>query len=241
MKIVAIIQARLGSTRLPRKVLRSLMNKTVLAHVIDRCKAVPDINQIVVATTVEGQDQLIYDESMKSGVDCFRGDEANVLQRYYQTAKTVRADVIIRVTSDCPLLDPSLIQRLIHHFIRTGADYARIGLDEFPRGLDAEIFTMNVLEYMYQHVDNDFDKEHVTTYIQRHQENFKVEVYREPENSAHYRLTLDTSEDWELIEKIYKELYNDSIFYWNDVKELLISRPELALINANVEQKHNNI
>jgi spore coat polysaccharide biosynthesis protein SpsF len=241
MNIIAIIQARMGSTRLPAKVMRMLSGKTVLSHVIERCKHIPDVSKVVVATTLENSDLVIADEAVRHGASYYRGSESHVLCRYYEAAKRERADVIIRITSDCPLLDPVLVQRLIEHFKASGCDYARIGLDVFPRGLDAEIFTMEALAFAYRHAISDFDKEHVTTFIQQNPQYFKCEVYREQEDNAGYRLTLDTIEDWELIERIYRKLYQGSVFHWGEIKQLLEAEPELALLNAHVEQKHNNV
>ncbi|MFD2116975.1 cytidylyltransferase domain-containing protein [Paenibacillus yanchengensis] len=241
MRIVAIIQARIGSTRLPGKVLRPLIDQTVLAHVIARCVAVPSVTKVIVATSTEIGDQAIYDEAIAQGVECYRGSENNVLSRYYEAAKLAQADVIIRITSDCPLLDPSIVEQLIQHFKQTACDYARIGLDVFPRGLDAEIFTMDALQQAYNNGRSDFEREHVTTYFQNNREKFKFEVFRKGENYSKYRLTLDTIEDWVLIENIYQQLYRGDIFGWLEVRQLLQDQLNLALINAHVEQKHNNV
>lgn len=241
MRIVAIIQARIGSTRLPGKVLRLLNDKTVLAHVITRCAAVPSVDEVIVATSTEQADQVIYDEAVAQGVKCYRGSETDVLSRYYEAADAACADVIIRVTSDCPLLDPMIVEQLIQYFRYKQCDYARIGLDVFPRGLDAEVFTMGALEVAHRNATSDFDREHVTTYIQIHQDQFKFEVYRAGEHGSQYRLTLDTIEDWQLIEHIYKQLYRGEIFLWSAVRKLMEDHPSLALINAHIEQKHNNV
>jgi spore coat polysaccharide biosynthesis protein SpsF len=241
VKVVAIIQARIGSTRLPGKVLRLLMGKTILAHVIDRCIAIPSVDEVIVATSTVTGDEAIYEEAIIQGVRCYRGSETHVLNRYYEAARLVQADVIIRITSDCPLLDPTIVEQLIQHFKQTNCDYARIGLDVFPRGLDAEIFTMNALEIAYRNATSEFDQEHVTTYIQNHRDEFLFEIFREGDNCSQYRLTLDTPEDWELIACIYQQLYKGNIFGWEEVKRLLEEQSELALINAHIEQKHHNV
>jgi len=243
MNITLIIQARMGSTRLPNKVLMMLDDKTVLGHVINRCKLIPSVTKIVVATTTLEQDDAICNEAIDEGVAYFRGSEHNVLERYYSAAKTIPSDYIVRITSDCPLLDPNIVEDLIQLCIQGQYDYSRVSLDCFPRGLDAEILTFNALEKSMRESTTDFEKEHVTQYILQHSEMFKIGLLKNWElcdpMDSNYRLTLDTEADWELIKEIYRNLYQkNEMFYWPDVKALLKQQPMLAEINAAVEQKH---
>ncbi|MEJ8305964.1 glycosyltransferase family protein, partial [Saccharibacillus sacchari] len=190
MQIVAIIQARMGSTRLPGKVMKMLGDRTVLGHVINRCKAIPLVTQVIVATTAAEEDDILCKEAELYGVSYYRGSENNVLSRYYEAAKMAKAEVVVRVTSDCPLLDPQISNSVIKHFLRSECDYASNSLSKtFPRGLDTEVFSFKVLERAYQNAELSFEKEHVTPYLYLHPELFNVEAYYNEKNQSQYRLT----------------------------------------------------
>ncbi|ASR45619.1 acylneuraminate cytidylyltransferase [Paenibacillus kribbensis] len=238
MNITAIIQARMGSTRLPGKVMNKLGDQTVLGHVINRVLAIPTLNQVIVATTTETEDDHICQEASHYGVNYFRGSRANVLSRYYEAAKEVKADVVVRITSDCPLLDPLISDKVITHFLDNDLDYSSSGLSgTFARGLDTEVFTFDALSRSYFHATKEYEYEHVTPYIYQHPDLFHIHAYSSSTDFSRYRLTLDTPEDWELISRIYGELYTGNIFHWNEILSLLERQPELALINAEVKQK----
>lgn len=238
MNITAIIQARTGSTRLPGKVMKMLGDKTVLGHVITRCLAIPSVNRVVVATTILEEDFVICEEADKYGVISCRGSEDHVLSRYYEAAQQVPTDVVVRITSDCPLLDPKVSEEVIKDFLNNNYDYSSSGLSgTFARGLDTEIFSFESLSRSYHEATKDYEFEHVTPYIYQHPEIFRVNAFHSKENFSKYRLTLDTPEDWELISSIYNELYQGNIFYWNDILNLLLEKPELAFLNAAVQQK----
>ncbi|MEF2968094.1 glycosyltransferase family protein [Paenibacillus sp. M1] len=240
MNITTIIQARMGSSRLPGKVLRLLKDRSVLGHVITRSKTIPSVSNVVVATSNLERDDAIATEAEKYGVFCYRGSENNVLSRYYEAAKLAKAEVIIRVTSDCPLLDPATTEKLIQEFVSGGYDYARVKLaNSYPRGLDSEILTFAALEQAYEQAETDYDKEHVTPFIYRHPEIFHIHTMVNEKDESQYRLTLDTPEDWELILRIYNHLYKGTVFGWDETLELLKMHPEWVRINANVEQAHS--
>ncbi|HFQ80024.1 MAG TPA: acylneuraminate cytidylyltransferase, partial [Desulfobacterales bacterium] len=168
MKVTAIIQARMGSTRLPGKVMKHLTGKTVLQHVIDRVASARLLDEVIVATTISPQDDIIVTEAQKAGAKIFRGSEDDVLARYYHAAKTYKAEIIVRVTSDCPLFDPQILDEMLGIFLKENAngfnlDYMSNSLQPtFPRGLDAEIFTMRVLTKTFHEADKDYEREHVT-------------------------------------------------------------------------------
>lgn len=236
--ITAIIQARMGSTRLPGKVMKMLGDRTVLGHVITRCKAILSIDQIIVATTVEEEDVKICEEALRYGVAVYRGSKDHVLSRYYEAAKQANADAVVRITSDCPLLDPLISDKVIQCFLNHDYDYVSSGLSgTFPRGLDTEVFSFNSLEQTFEQATKEYEFEHVTPYIYQHQEQFKVHAFTNKLDQSKYRLTLDTDEDWRLISRIYDELYHGSVFYWEDIRELLEKKPELIKINSSVHQK----
>ena len=244
MKTVTIIQARMGSTRLPGKVMKHLCNKTVLAHVISRVQACPLVDEVIVATTTCPLDDLIVLEAEKCGVKSFRGSEEDVLERYYLAAKKYQADVVVRVTSDCPLFNPKVLFYMLEHFNTETAnglymDYLSNTLNRsYPRGLDAEIFTFDVLEQTFREAQQPYEREHVTPYIYQHPEIFSLHGETNDEDLSAYRWTLDTEEDWKLISEIYNALYREGdIFSTAEVLKLLDKRPELMEINAYVSQK----
>ena len=242
LNIVVVIQARMGSTRLPGKVMRMLGDRTVLGHVISRCQAVTAVTEVVVATSDSDKDDVIYEEAINNGVICIRGSEEDVLSRYYEAATVVEADHIIRVTSDCPLLDPGIVESLISYYFDGGFDYARVGLDCFPRGLDAEIFSYEHLECSHKQAVSEFEREHVTQFILKRPDQFRIGIFRNnnsnDQSDALYRLTVDTIEDWTLVSAIYQELYDGQIFCWERVRKFLRENPSLAELNKDVEQKH---
>jgi len=244
MKIVAIIQARMGSTRLPGKVMKQLYGKTVLAHVICRVQACLLVDEVVVATTRSKADDAIVTEAEKCGAKWFRGSEADVLERYYLAAKERKAEVVVRVTSDCPLFDPEVLTQMLEYFSNETLeglqiDYLSNCLNRsYPRGLDAEVFTFEVLEKAFIEARQPYEREHVTPYIYEHPEMFASHNQTNDQDISNYRWTLDTVDDWNLIEAIYKNLHQDKSFFSTDeVIALLKAKPELVKLNAHVKQK----
>ncbi len=239
MKVVAIIQARMGSTRLPGKVMRMLVDHTVLYHVVSRVIKVKNVDQVIVATTDSPQDGPICEEAQKAGASVFRGDEQDVLGRYYKAAVSVDADIIIRITSDCPLIDPDIISRMLEFYQQNNYDYVSNTLSRtFPRGLDVEIFRFDALEKAFHSASAPEEREHVTPYLYRHPTEFSLFDYRSEENHSEYRWTLDTIEDWELIQTLYQHLYEGNrIFGLKETLEFIQRNPQVSQINAHVEQK----
>lgn len=238
MNVTVIIQARMGSTRLPGKVMKMLRDRTVLGHVITRCKAIASVNQVILATTILEEDDVLVEEALNYKVGVFRGSVDNVLSRYYEAAKKANSDIVVRITADCPLIDPIVSNEVIKFFLSNNYDYVSSGLSgTFPRGLDTEVFTFKALEKSYKEASMDFEFEHVTPYIYRNLDLFKVYAYRNYSNQSNYRLTLDTEEDFQLISKVYEELYKGGIFFVKDILALFERNPGLALLNAEVKQK----
>lgn len=243
MGVLCIIQARLGSTRLPGKVLKELSGKSVLEHVIYRVSKSNLIDQIIVATTTNKEDDKIVDECFKIGVNYYRGDENNVLSRYYETAFDKGYETIIRITSDCPLIDPKIIDNMIRYFNNENEkyqlDYLSNSLKEtFPRGFDVEIFTFNSLKKAYENATLEYEKEHVTPYIYLNQDKFTIKNYYNSNKYQNYRLTLDTYEDYLVIKNIYDNIYKeDSMFFYEDIISYLNQYPEIANINQHIKQK----
>lgn len=242
MKTVAIVQARMGSTRLPGKILKDLLGKTVLQHVIERVLMVNSIDEIIIATTVLDQDIVVVHEATKCGVKYFRGSEEDVLSRYYLAAKESEADVIVRITSDCPLIDPIITDQVVKYFLEK-QEYELVtnaGIDvtkrTFPRGLDTEVFSFQALEEAFKAATLPYQREHVTPYI--YENSNKIYFYQNEVDYSHLRWTLDTEEDYLLIEKIYNHLYHGTHdFYFQDIIRLLEKYPEFIQINSHIEQK----
>lgn len=244
MKTVCIIQARMGSTRLPGKVMLDLCGKTVLEHVIQRVKRVKNIDEIVIATTIDKKDNVIVEEAMKCGVKVFRGSEEDVLSRYYYAAKENKADVVVRITSDCPLIDPEITQRTIDYYLinKDKFDYVSNTLERtFPRGLDTEIFGFKVLEKAFNEATLQPDREHVTPYIWDNPNMFSLGCYKNDVDYSKYRWTLDTEEDFELIKRIYEKLFylKSNDFSMEDILKVYEKDADLFYINNMIKQKEN--
>lgn len=239
MRVVAIIQARMGSTRLPGKVLLDLVGEPMLARVVNRTRRATMLNEVVVATTTEQADGAIVDLCIKSGWFCFRGSGNDVLDRYYHAAKAYRADVVVRVTSDCPLIDPEIVDLVVSRFLQKGSlDYVSNTLPPrtFPRGLDVEVMSLEALEIAWREDTNPLWREHVTPYIYRHQERFALSSVVNDRDYSHMRWTVDTPEDLAFVRRIYEHFGHDR-FSWREVLAVLDEYPEWLEINRHIQQK----
>jgi len=240
LKIMAIVQARMGSTRLPGKVLKPILGKPMLWHVVKRLYRARRVDEVVVATTTRAADYAIVSLCETEGWLSFRGSAEDVLDRYYQSALRYKAEVIVRITADCPLIDPKTIDQVIKEFVeaRPAVDYASNTLPPrtFPRGLDVEVMSMAALTRAWLEDTNPAWREHVTPYIYRNPKRFRLlGVYNSADFSG-LRWTVDTFEDLTLVCKIF-EHFGDNAFSWDAVCRLLAARPEWREINARVEQK----
>jgi len=241
----------MASTRLPGKVLRELCGTTVLGHVIRRVEQCPLIDKIVVATSSSPADDAIEMEATTHGALVYRGSEEDVLDRYYGAAIQSTADIVVRVTSDCPLLDPVILCQMVDMFRARNTqasteplDYLSNTLGErtFPRGLDAEIFTMGALAKAHSLARDPWEREHVTPYIYSHPETFLLEGFSQNTDQSVQRWTLDTEEDWVLIHGIYNALGTEGkTFTTHDVIAYLDAHPDLMAINAQVRQKQPTV
>jgi len=236
-KVGIIIQARMGSTRLPGKVMRLIDGKPILQILIERLRRSKRSDVLIVVTTTKRKDDVIEELVNRLGVVCFRGDEDDVLSRYYEAAKKHKLDVIVRVTSDCPLSDPALIDNLIDYYLdnNLNADYvANIIKRTYPRGFDIEVFSFKSLERAAKEAAQPYQREHVTPFIS---ENVKVLNYEDKLDASKYRVTVDTIEDFNLIMKIFDFFKDNKEFSYRDVVDLLDSRPDLVEINQHIKQK----
>ncbi|TCT26465.1 spore coat polysaccharide biosynthesis protein SpsF [Melghiribacillus thermohalophilus] len=240
MKTVAIIQARMGSTRLPGKVLKKVLGKPLLEYQLERVKKSRLIDEIVVATTVKEQDQPIVDFCTEKGVSCYRGSEEDVLARYYEAANEYEAEIVVRLTSDCPVIDPGVIDRVIQAFLEDEeADYVSNTLERtFPRGMDTEVFSFQALEQAFQSARMQSEREHVTPYIWKNSDRFSIKSVFHRDDLSIHRWTVDTPEDFELIKKMIEHLYRvQRDFSMEDMLQLLDQHPQWKEINAHIEQK----
>ncbi len=240
MNIICIIQARIGSTRLPGKVLKEIAGKTVLEHTVDRIRRISNIDDIVVATTTTDMDNSIVEECKRIGVKYFRGSERDVLSRYYHCANEFNASDIVRVTSDCPLIDSSVTKNIVQFYIDNSEkyDYVSNTIDRtYPRGLDTEVFSFIALEKAFFEANSPRDREHVTPYIWDNPNIFRIYKYKSEEDNSGLRWTLDTEEDFKLIFKIYEYFKQKKYFGLDDILKLIELKPELKYINHFIEQK----
>lgn len=241
MKIVATIEARMTSTRLPGKVLKSILGRPVLELLIERLKKVKRLDEIVVATTINDTDQPINDLCDRLNVKYFRGSEEDVLKRVLDAAKSVSADLIVEITGDCPFVDPDIVNHCLDVFNEGEYDFVSNTISRtFPVGLDVRIFPVRVLEEVNSLTDNPIDHEHVSIYIYEHPERYRIRNI-EAKGELFWPelgITLDTMEDYELITKIFEELYPEKPYFSAlDIVRLLREKPELTEINCHIRRK----
>ncbi|MFJ7950810.1 cytidylyltransferase domain-containing protein [Lysinibacillus sp. NPDC096418] len=240
MRVVAIIQARMGSTRLPGKILKEVNGRSLLSYQLERLKGSKFIDEIVVATTTEEQDDKIVTFCEQQGVSYHRGSETDVLARYFESAVKFNADAIVRITSDCPIIDVQVVDTTIQYFLESGHyDYISNTVERtYPRGLDTEIFTYVALEKAHKEALLERDREHVTAYFYTNQDVFKVSHVKNNTDYSKYRWTVDTLEDFELIKNIIEALYaKKPQFTLQDTVNIMEENQEWFNINAHIEQK----
>jgi spore coat polysaccharide biosynthesis protein SpsF len=238
VKTLTIVQARTGSTRLPGKVLLDLGGATVLARVIARLRRSTLMNEFVVATSSSERDDAIIEECDRLQAGWFRGSEHDVLDRYYWCAGSRDADFIVRITADCPLIDPELVDLTIQAFFDNRCDYASNALvPTYPRGLDVEVLTTHALSRAWSEARGVHEREHVTPFLYGHPERFRLVSVEAETDYSHHRWTLDTPEDLRLLRSIYARFGDRSFFGWREVLALVQREPQLAQMNAHVIQK----
>jgi spore coat polysaccharide biosynthesis protein SpsF (cytidylyltransferase family)/predicted dehydrogenase len=238
--ITAIIQARMSSTRLPGKVLLNIQGKPLLGHVIYRIKASRLINQIVIATSSNEKDRAIINFAQQCGIPYYVGSEDDVLDRFYQTARSFGADVIVRITSDDPFIDPEVIDRVVTFYLnhQDSLDYASNWIKPtYPEGLDVEVFSFAALEKAWLEAKKPSEREHVTPYIWNHPELFRLSNIENEEDLSNLRWTVDIEADLRFTREIYARLYHGQVFLMKDVLALLSREPELNLINSGVAKR----
>ena len=241
MKILAIIQARMGSTRLPGKIMKEVNGKPLLLYQLERVKKSKLIDKIVIATTTTKKDDLIINFCEQYNVDCYRGSEEDVLARYYEASQQFGGEVIVRLTSDCPIIDPSIIDKTIKYYIDNLPyyDYVSNTIERtYPRGMDVEVFSIKALRKAFLESKLKADREHGTAYM--YSKAYKLNIGSVSNNLdlSKHRWTVDTIEDFKLIETILHNLnIENRMFKMEDVINLLDNNPDWFKLNAHIEQK----
>lgn len=248
MKTVCIVQARLSSSRLPGKILLPGYNKPLLFHLIERLKRSKLIDKVIIATSKNPLDDIIFNLCLSRKVDVFRGSMNDLLDRYYKCAKTFKANHIVRITSDCPLMDPKIIDLMLkkYHSIKKIDYMSNVHPPSYPDGFDIEIFSFGALEKAYKLSKKNYEREHVTPYIWDNPKKFKIFNYSNLRNNKLYnkfRLTLDYKEDFFVIWNIFKNLYpKNKYFKFKEIINFLLKNPKILknnyLIKVNWYRDH---
>ena len=242
IRVVAIIQARMGSSRLPGKVLRDIHGKPMLAWVVERTRKASCVSEVMVATTSDPSDDLIEQVCRQMSIPCFRGNIYDVLDRYYQAARDVQADVVVRITADCPLIDAGLINAVVKRFLEEKVDFAANRLPPpyhrtYPIGLDVEVVSFQALQRAWQEAKEKHEREHVLPYLYESPGRFKTLTVDHETDLGSYRWTVDTFEDLEFIQRLFTLLPDPENFTWLDVLKIVKENPQLSEINAGVSHK----
>ena len=232
----------MSSTRLPGKVLMEAAGKPFLAHMVERLERVSSLDGIIIATTINPIDDPIQECARQLGVECFRGSEDDVLQRVLDAAIAYNVDVIVEMTGDCPLIDPALVESCIQEYLETGYDYVSNVLERtYPIGMDTQVFSTKTLAEAAESTNDPKDREHVSLYIYRHPERYRLRNILGPSELTRpkLRLTLDTQEDFQLLRRIFEELYPTNCrFGLAEILALIDERPDLAELNAHVQHQY---
>ncbi len=239
--IICIIQARMGSERLPGKVVKEIKGIPMITHILNRLKKLSKIDKLVVASSTNPENDKLVEIVENAGGVVFRGSEEDVLKRYIDAVNKFGGKYIIRVTGDCPLISVEVIDALIEEFLKAKLDYMRVDVpDSFSRGFDGEIFTREALIKAHKLAKEDRYREHVTLYMYEHPKDFSIGKMKAKKewNRPNYRLCVDTKEDFTLVENIYNALYDkNNYFDIDDIIKYLDENPDLAKINQSVSQK----
>lgn len=206
--ILAILQARVSSTRLPGKVLKPLLGKPMILRQIERLKRTRSIDRLLIATSVGPEDDALASLCRENGLECFRGSLDDVLDRFYQAAKTSQPDHVMRLTGDCPLTDPEILDQLADLHLGSGCDYSSTALEPtFPDGLDAELMTFSALEHAWREAKLPSQREHVTPFLYQNPDRFSIRVLKNERDLSALRWTVDEPSDFEFVTRVYEGLY----------------------------------
>jgi spore coat polysaccharide biosynthesis protein SpsF len=233
---LAILQARVSSSRLPGKVLLPILGEPMLFRQIERIRRARNIDQLVVATSTDASDDVLAAACAARGIACFRGSLDDVLDRFYQAAVSFQPDTVVRLTGDCPLADPELIDRVIELHGQGGYDFVSNAIEPtFPDGLDAAVFRFELLEQAWREAKLPSEREHVTLFMRHHPERYKIASFKGPQDRSHMRWTVDEATDFAFVSAIYQRLYPAKPdFSSADIYRLLEDEPDLLRINSGI-------
>ncbi len=238
LKIVTVIQTRMGSSRLPGKVMLPILDRPLFVRQVERVRSAALAGVIVVAATVDPADDIIEDICKQEGILCYRGHAADLLDRHYQVALQHAADVVIKIPSDCPLIDPAIIDTVISYYLENKEQYdyvSNLHPASYPDGNDVEVMEFAALEHAWKHADKQLEREHTTPYIWEHPDKFRignVVMAQHPDYSMDFRFTIDYHEDYQFIKAVYEALYeNNPLFSVTDILALLAEREDIYAIN----------
>lgn len=235
-RTIGILQARMGSTRLPGKILQDIQGKPLLQRVAERARKAQLLDALVIATTDKAADDAVVDLCKREGLLFFRGSEDDVLDRYYQTACAYNADVVVRSTADCPLLDAQVTDLVIREFFAGDYDYVSNVLEpSYPDGLDTEVFSLHALERAWREAELTSEREHVTPFLWKHGDLFRLQNVKHVPNLAWMRWTVDEPDDLEFVRAVYQH-FGEENFGMNEILTLLAQRPDLQTLNAGIER-----
>ena len=234
-KVDAIIQARMTSTRLPGKVLMEVMGRPLLSFQIERLGFSKMIDSIIIATTTNKEDDPISELAQKEGLNFYRGSEDDVLDRYYQAAKEFKANNIMRLTADCPLIAPEVCDIIANAYFESSVDYIRTG-NTFTEGLDCEVIGLRALTKAWLEAKLESEREHVTLYIRNHPELFKTMVKENDIDDSRYRITVDEEKDFIVVKTILENLYKEEeiCFSIEEIKNFLEENPDIYQLNTGI-------
>jgi spore coat polysaccharide biosynthesis protein SpsF (cytidylyltransferase family) len=239
-RAIVVVQVRLGSTRLPRKALAEIGGRPMLAHVAGRAAAIPGIAGVVVATTVNAADDELVARAREAGLDCIRGSEADVLDRFRLAAHETKADAVVRVTADCPLLDPAVSGHVLAEYLRRrpSIDYvSNVHEPTYPDGLDTEVVSVEALETAAREARLPSDREHVTPYLWRQPERFRLANVEHDENLSGHRWTVDTEADLSFVRAVFEVLGREADRAGlTEVLKVVTEHPELRALNAGIRR-----
>ena len=234
--IIVIVQARSSSVRLPGKVLKQILGKSMILHELERLQYSKRIDKIVLATSQDKSDDELAKIVVASGVEVYRGSLNDVLDRYYQCAQIYQPEHVVRITGDCPVIDWRVVDAVIEKHLEEGNDYT-VTTERFPDGLDTEIFRFSALERAWKEAHLPSEREHVTQYFRKHGEVFKLGKVDCKENLKAMRWTVDKPQDFEFIRQVYEELYGQNKdFSMQDILRLLDRKPEMVTINQGIQR-----
>lgn len=241
LKTHIYVQARMESTRLPGKVTKPVLQKSLLEYLVERVSRCKEADKIVVLTSQSKADDAIELLCQKLHVECFRGPHENVLERFFLASEKYQPDLIVRITGDCPLIDPEIVDNVIKKYKGEFPkwDYVSNTINrKYARGMDVEVFSKKALDTTYKAATNSFDQEHVTRYMYMHPDRFHIGSVEKEKDDSHLRLTVDTEEDFQLTKLLLENLYPlKKDFSYADVLTLLSHHPEWLTINAHIKQK----